>query len=208
TTEVATKTRTFEDKLAPFPAFLIGYKIPARRTPEFNALYLGGQLLYGGDSSRLYQKLVKTDKTVLQLFGSTDERRGPSLVYIGAIPKPNTDPKVIRQVIFDEIKNLSTTAPTAYEMERLRNGLIDGEVRGRQSSLYRSQQLALYTLYDDNPALVNDELNTLLAITPEQIRAAVAKYLNTENRAELDVVPAKKTTAPPAATTTNPAKGK
>ncbi|MBC7796930.1 MAG: insulinase family protein, partial [Pyrinomonadaceae bacterium] len=142
TTEVATKTRTFEDKLAPFPAFLIGYKIPARRTPEFNALYLGGQLLYGGDSSRLYQKLVKTDKTVLQLFGSTDERRGPSLVYIGAIPKPNTDPKVIRQVIFDEIKNLSTTAPTADEMERLRNGLIDGEVRGRQSSLYRSQQLA------------------------------------------------------------------
>src|SRR5690348_2221951 len=38
--EVAETYREWEDKLAPFPAFLIGWKIPPRRTPKFNALYL------------------------------------------------------------------------------------------------------------------------------------------------------------------------
>src|SRR5690348_1554320 len=87
--EVATTYREWEDKLAPFPAFLIGWKIPKRRTPEFNALYLAGKMLYDGDSSRLYQKLVKGDESVIQLFGFTDERRGPSSIFVGAIPKPD-----------------------------------------------------------------------------------------------------------------------
>jgi ABC-2 type transport system ATP-binding protein len=34
--EVANTYREWEDRLAPFPAFLIGWKIPKRRTPEFN----------------------------------------------------------------------------------------------------------------------------------------------------------------------------
>ena len=36
-TDVAATYREWEDKLAPFPAFLIGWKIPQRRTPEFYA---------------------------------------------------------------------------------------------------------------------------------------------------------------------------
>jgi predicted Zn-dependent peptidase len=75
-------------------------------------------------------------------------------------------------------------------MEKLRNGLINDEVRGRQSSMFRAQRLAEAALYDGDPNLVNTELERMLKITPEQIKSAVAKYLNTENRAELDVVPA------------------
>ncbi len=59
--EVAVNTETFIDKLAPTPAFVLGWKIPIRRSPEFYALSLAGNLLFEGDSSRLYQKLVKGD---------------------------------------------------------------------------------------------------------------------------------------------------
>src|SRR6476619_695870 len=65
--EVAANYKEWEDKLAPFPAFLIGWKIPPRRTPEFNALYLAGIILYADDSSRLYQKLVKGEESVIQV---------------------------------------------------------------------------------------------------------------------------------------------
>ena len=189
-TEVATRKKTHQDKLAPFPAFLIGYKIPPRRTPENDALQLAGKLLYDGESSRLYQKLVKGEESILQLFGFTDERRGPSSVFIGAIPKPGKDVEQIRSVIFAEIKNMAANGPTPEEMEKLRNQLINDEVRGRQSSLFRAQRLAEAALYDGDPTIVNTELDALLKITSEQIKAVVAKYLNTENRAQLDVVPA------------------
>ncbi|HET8780889.1 MAG TPA: pitrilysin family protein, partial [Pyrinomonadaceae bacterium] len=75
---VAIRDEVFSDPLAPAPAFVLGWKVPARRTREFYALSLGGTLLFEGDSSRLYQNLVKGDESVISIEGGLDERRGPS----------------------------------------------------------------------------------------------------------------------------------
>ncbi len=190
--EVASNYKEWEDKLAPFPAFLIGWKIPPRRSQDFNALYLAGKILYDGDSSRLYQKLVKGEESVIQLFGFTDERRGPSSIFVGAIPKPEKDLSKIRETIMHEIHDLSAHGPTAEEMEKIENQLVNDFIRMRQSSMSRAQQIAEFALYDGDPTLINSELDTLLSITAEQIRHAVGIYLNTDNRALLDVVPAGK----------------
>lgn len=186
--EVAANYKEFEDQLAPLPAFLMGWKIPARRTPEYNALYLAGKLLYEGESSRLYQKLVKGDESVIQLFGFTDERRGPSGVAIGAIPKPEKDLSKIRETIMHEISDIAENAPRADEMLKLRNQLIRGTVKMRQSSVSRAKHIAEHTLYDGDPNLINSELDELLKISADDIKNAVNKYLNTDNRALLDIV--------------------
>ena len=188
--EVGCTYREWEDPLAPFPAFLLGWKIPKRRSPEFNALYLAGKILYDGDSSRLYQKLVKGEESVIQLFGFTDERRGPSSIFVGAIPKPDKDLSRIRETIMHEIQDLAAHGPTAEEMEKIENQLINDAVRMRQSSMSRAQAIAEYALYDGDAKLINSDLDELLAIKAEDIRHAVGVYLNTENRALLDVVPA------------------
>lgn len=188
--EVAANYREWHDSLAPFPAFLIGWKIPKRRSPDFNALYLAGKVLYDGDSSRLYQKLVKGDESVIQLFGFTDERRGPSSIFVGAIPKPDKDLSKIRERIMQEIHDLAAHGPTAKEMEKIENQLVNDSVRMRQSSMSRAQAIAECALYDGDPRLINTDLDELLAVTAEEIRHAVGVYLNTDNRALLDVVPA------------------
>ena len=190
--EIAENYQDYEDKLAPLPAFLIGWKIPPRRTPEFDAIYLAGKLLYDGESSRLYQKLVKGEESIVQLFGFTDERRGPSSVIIGAIPKPEQDLSRIREVIMSEINDLATNGASADEMQKLQNQLINDTVRSRQSSLARAQAIAEYALYDGDPTLINSELEDLLKITSDDIKSAVAKFLQTENRALLNVIPAGK----------------
>jgi predicted Zn-dependent peptidase len=146
--------------------------------------------LYDGESSRLYQKLVKGEESVVQLFGFTDERRGPSSIYIGAIPKPEEDLSKIRATIMAEIEDITANGPTADEMQKLQNQLINDGVRMRQSSMNRAQQIAEYALYDGDATLINTELDVLLAVTAEQIRSVVASFLNTENRSLLDVKPA------------------
>lgn len=187
--EVSENYREWHDPLAPLPAFLLGWKIPPRRSPEYYALYLAGKLLYDGDSSRLYQKLVKGEESVVQLFGFTDERRGPSSIFIGAIPKPEQDLSQIRATIMTEIEDIAAHGPTAEEMQKLHNQLINDAVRMRQSSMTRAQQIAEFALYDGDPHFVNSELDELLAMRPDQIRKAVSDFLDTENRALLDVVP-------------------
>lgn len=187
--EIALKYQKYEDKLAPLPAFLMGWKIPRRLSHEFYSLYLAGKLMYDGESSRLYQKLVKGDEIVLQLFGFTDERRGPSSIYIGAIPKDAADIDKIRTIITDEIKSIASLGVSDSEMAKLRNQLINDEVRSRQSSLSRAQQIAEFTLYDGDPALINTQIDDLLKITADDIRNAVQTFLNTDNHALLDIVP-------------------
>jgi zinc protease len=186
---VAIREETFHDPLAPAPAFVLGWKVPERRTPDFYALSLAGSLLFEGDSSRLYQKLVKGDESVVSIEGGVDERRGPSALYIFALPKPGEEVTKIRQQIFDEIKVIATDGPTAAEMEKLRNSLCNDSVRGRQSTMYRAQRLAEFALYDSNPKLVDSELDHYLAVTADDIKNAVARYVDVDNRVVLDIIP-------------------
>jgi predicted Zn-dependent peptidase len=187
---VAIREETFHDPLAPAPAFVLGWKIPERRTTDFYALSLAGTLLFEGDSSRLYQKLVKGDESVVSIEGGVDERRGPSALYIFALPKPGQEVSTIREQIFDEIERISAEGPTEAEMEKLRNSLCNDAVRGRQSTMYRAQRLAEFALYDSNPHLVDTELDHYLALTADDIKNATARYVNVDNRVVLDIIPA------------------
>ena len=186
---VAVNQDAYLDKLAPVPAFALGWKIPSRRSPDFYALSLASHLLFEGESARLYQKLVKGEESVVQIQGGIDERRGPSGLFIVVIPKPDREGAQIRDTIFEEIRQLATLGPSEEEMEKLRNNLFLASVRSRQSSLYRAQQLAEFTLYDNDPELFNTDLQTYLDVTAEQIRDSVAQYLETDDRVLLDIVP-------------------
>jgi predicted Zn-dependent peptidase len=186
---VAAQQDVFLDKHAPVPAFALGWKIPARRTPEFYALSLASHLLFEGESARLYQKLVKSEESVVQIQGGIDERRGPSGLFIVVIPKPDRQGSQIRDAIFAEINQLATDGPSAEEMEKLRNNLLNATVRSRQSSLFRAQQIAECMLYDNDPELFNTDLQNYLDVTADRIRDAVARYLDTDERVLLDIVP-------------------
>ena len=194
--EVAEHEDTFIDKLAPVPAFALGWKIPARRTPDFYPLLLASHLLFEGESARLYQQLVKGEESVVQIQGGIDERRGPSGLFIVVIPKPDRDGAQIRETIFSEIKDLATAGPRDEEMEKLRNNLFNGAVRSRQSSLFRAQQLAEFALYDGDPGLFNSDLENYLKVTAAQIHDAVARHLDSDNRVLLEIEPAPHEVAP------------
>ena len=194
--EVAQREDTFLDPLAPVPAFALGWKIPARRTPDFYALSLASHLLFEGESARLYQKLVKSEESVVQIQGGIDERRGPSGLFIVVIPKPDRDGAQIRETMLREVKELATTGPSDEEMEKLRNSLFNGAVRSRQASLFRAEQLAEFALYDGDPELFNTDLNNYLNVTAGQIRDVLARHLDTDNRVLLDIVPAPQEAAP------------
>ena len=184
--EVGKAGEAYHDKLAPAPAFILGWKIPPRRTPDHYALALAGDLLFAGESSRLYQQLVKGDESVVSIQGEVDDRRGPSALYVFALPKPGEDIPAIRQQIFNEIKRLATDGPSDEEMDKLRNTLSNDSVRGRQSTLYRAQRIAEFTLYDGDPTLIDRELDYYLQVTAADIKAVTAKFLDIDNRVMLD----------------------
>jgi predicted Zn-dependent peptidase len=52
--------------------------------------------------------------------------------------------------------------------------------------------LACFTLFDNDPSLVNSILEGFLQVTPEQVRAAAQRYLDPNRRAIVFRKPTKK----------------
>jgi predicted Zn-dependent peptidase len=187
---VAARGETYRDRFAQLPAIMLGWKAPARRTQDYYALSLASDLLLDGDSSRMYQRLVKDEESVVAIQGGVGERRGPSSLYVFAIPKPGHSTEEIRATIDEEIKRLAAEGPSPEEMEKLRNTLLNDTARNRQSTLYRAQRLAEFTLYDGDPHLFNTEMARYLAITSDEIKRAVNRFLLTDDVSVMEVVPA------------------
>src|SRR5205085_10467327 len=135
-------------------------------------------------------------ESVVSIEGGIDERRGPSALYIFALPKPGEEASKIREQIFVEIKSIASNGPSDAEMEKLRNSPCNDPVRGRQSTMYRAQRLAAFALYDSDPRLVDSELDHYLHGTAGDIKPAAARYIDGPNRVAPDLIPA--AAAPPA----------
>jgi predicted Zn-dependent peptidase len=69
---------------------------------------------------------------------------------------------------------------------------------GLEGNLERATQLSSYELFWGDAALLNGELDRYFEVTPEQLRAAVAKYLTPQRKNTVVVKPAQRQTQPPA----------
>jgi predicted Zn-dependent peptidase len=75
-------------------------------------------------------------------------------------------------------------------MERARTTIRSYRVKMLQSTMSRASLLSQYALLDGDPNLINTELDKYLAVTPEQLQAAVKQYLTPSKRSVLEIVPA------------------
>lgn len=175
---------TVRDPHANLPALAIAWQGPRRGTPEFYALALLGQDLFAGDSSRLYQSLVKTEKVAIEVDGGLNfpggdftDYRAPGLFGGFAIYKPTASAQLIEQLIFREIHEIAANGMPADELLRVKTKLASDWIRNEQTTLDRAQLLALGELMDGTPAGASEDLRKILNVTSEQIQAAAVEYL-------------------------------
>src|SRR5262249_27502612 len=102
----AERRKTLEDPLAQLTRIDMGWKIPAGNTPDFYAMYVLGEILSTGQSSRLYQKLVREAQVAVQEGAGPDERRGPSLFIVDLVVTPGKDPKQVEKLVYDELERV------------------------------------------------------------------------------------------------------
>jgi zinc protease len=187
------------DPHADTPAIAIAWKTPDRRTPEFFAIALLKSILFDGDSSRLYQALVKKAAAALEVKGTLEERRGPGQLAVFVIHKAEVKNEEVQAIIEAEINRLKRDGITADELAKAKNQYRLSrftcestiECTGLQTALGRALELAEFSLFDGDPALINTELDRYFAVTPEQVREAARRLFVESNQAVLFIRPAK-----------------
>jgi len=184
------RRETIHDPLARTPLVLMAYHIPPGNTPDNEAFHVLANVLGQGQSSRLYQRLVKEKQFATQVFVQADERRGPSLLYFYAFLRPGVKPEDCEAGIRDEIAAVQKDGITAEEVAKARVQFLRGQIQTRQSDLYTAMRIGQYAVYFGDPNLINTVVDKFNAVTADQVKEAAQKYLVPEQLSVVTDLPA------------------
>jgi zinc protease len=173
--------------------------VPAGNTPENYALQVMANVLSGGRSSRMYERLVRQKQLAQSVNVFTEARRGPSLLHVVATPRPGVKLEDLEVAIQEELETLRTDGVTAREMEKARVQFLRGQVAVRASSLGLANRIASNAIYFNDPDLVNTAVDKYNAVTADQVKAAAVKFLVPTSRTVIITLPAPRGAAPAAA---------
>ena len=190
----AERRAKIEDGFARTPRIDIVYKIPAGNTPDYYALSLLGQILGSGQSSRLYQGLVKDKQIAQQVGAGAGERRGPSLFNVIALPLPGKDLAEVEKLLDAEIERVKNEPVADWELEKVRMTLRRGRAQSLQSTLSRAIQLGQYAVFYNNANLINEIEDKYSRVTKEDLQRVAKTYLTEANRSVVITVPKPKST--------------
>jgi len=186
------KRETINDKFARLPRVDLMYKVPPASEDDFYALYMLSHVLGGGESSRLYQVLVKEKEAAVQTGSFALPQQGPGMFWVVAMTRPGKATSEVEGLIAEEIARLHSAPVSEKELLRVRRRVRRDAIETRQSALRRAIEIANNTALFNDPNLINTELDRLLAVTPEQMQKAAQKYLKTPSRTVITTMPAAK----------------
>ena len=190
-----------EEKFGTLPAMAIGYVMPRRQTPEWYAMALLDQALHGGRAGRIHRELVLEKQVAVEADGGIDDifgYNGPTQMTTRILHKPEYSSKATLAEFDAVIRELQEKGISEDELQQLkvkwRSDYYSTLEGGRGGSMPRyglMHLLACFTLFDNEPHLVNSILEGFLAVTREQVQAVAKKYLQPENRAIVFRMPVK-----------------
>src|SRR5450432_159719 len=179
-----------DDKLARLSRIDIAYRIPDVSNADTRALGMAASILGGGESGRLYQKLVKDKEVVSNIFCFEDGRAGPSKLEIVATVRPCKTAEEVDGLISEEIARLISEPVTDRELLRARTAVRRGMLSPRESVLSTAISLADDAALFNEPGRINTEPERRLAVSAADIQKAAKTYLRAANRAVVISVPA------------------
>lgn len=178
------------DPLARLPEIDIAYHIPPGNTPENYAAQQLAVILGQGESSRMYQHLVKDKQLASKADVVGDTRIGTSQLYISATPRAGVKVEDLEKGIDDEIAALVKDGITPAELDKAKVQLLRQFIERRRSALFTAILIGNYTVYFNDPNLINTIVDKENTVTVEEANAVAKKYLVRDQRTVVITYPA------------------
>ena len=186
-----------EEKFGTLPAIAVGYRAPERRTPDWYALAMLDQALHGGRAGRVYRALVLEQQIAVDAGGGIHypvgdlfDYNGPTLMVSRILHKPEYSAEkalAAYDAVLDEVRQKGIGGDELAEVQvKFRSDYFASLEGGHGGYIPRyglMHYLACFTLFDNDPRLVNSILDGFFAVTPGQVRGAAQKYLDPARRA-------------------------
>jgi zinc protease len=179
---------------SPLPAVVIGYKTPAEFSTDYYSLDLASNILSGGESGRLYRKLVYEDQLAVQASGEGNFTEDPNLFFAIAVMNQGHTAEEGEKAIRSVLDTMKATAVSAEELQKAKNQEISGFILARETAQSKADALGRYTVIGKDPSLINTDLNNYLKVSAADIQNAARKYFVNTSSTVLLVEPPKSPT--------------
>jgi predicted Zn-dependent peptidase len=161
----------------PLDAFYKTWHMPARMNKGYYVTDLITDILGGGASSRLYQKLVKEKKLFSNLdcyhFGSTDS----GLLTIEGKLIKGISFEEAEKAVDEEVSKVASEKVADKELEKVKNKTESTILFEDMGLTSRAASLAYYELLG-NADLMNEELDKYQTVSSEELRAQAENIFN------------------------------
>ncbi len=180
-----TEERTLTvERDVPLNAIYKAYHMCGRLAEEYHAIDLLSDILSNGDSSRLFQKLVKELKLFVDInaFLTGDFDNG-LFVITGKIMN-GVDVKVAEDAIKLEIENVCNDGIAKDELDKVKIKVESTLIFSEVSILNKTMNLAYYELLGD-AEMINQEVDKYRKVTSKQVQQSAQKLFRSENCSSL-----------------------
>jgi zinc protease len=184
------KPITEYDPKVPLPALAVTYLGPSITAADAAPLRVAEEVLSGGESSRLYRKLVYETQLAQSAEFSADLRADLGLLTYEVILASGVPVDKAKTVLFSEINKISTQPISDEELTIARNQLLVGKLSERETFEGKASALGQAAAIYGDPNRANTDLGDLQAVTPAQVQAAAQKYFAVPNQLVIEYLPA------------------
>ena len=170
---------------AQLPYLLMGYPVPSRaalteeQAPwEPYALEVLAEILDGGESSRLPQRLVRGDAVATRAgAGYSAYTRLDTLFTFVGVPAQGLDVAALEAAFRREIRRLQDEPVGAAELQRVKTRIVAADVFGRDAIRAQANEVGLLESIGLGWRELDAYLAGVRAVTAEQVQAVARTYL-------------------------------
>ena len=157
---------------------IAGYHVPAAADDDIYPLQVAALILSGGESSRLYERLVRREKIARQAGGQLMVREHPGLFLLfGVFLEPGAAAKIERSLLA-EIERLQKQRASARELAKAKNQLTSNFVYGLQSVEGLASQMGTSWVHTGDPSSFLSELDKFQKVGAADVQRVARRYLD------------------------------
>jgi predicted Zn-dependent peptidase len=162
-----------------------------RTSNDFYILDLITDLLSGGESGRLYTRLVRQKKLFSEIDAYITSDIDPGLIILNGKLMKGVDIYQAEESINQVINDLKEKYPSSHEMEKVKNKFESSNIFSNTSILNKAMNLSFYDLIG-NTDLINNEVDLYRKIDRRMVIEAANRYFNHTNCSTLYYISSRK----------------
>ena len=180
-----TEARRLEvEREVPATTIVIAFHMGNRLSHDFFLGDMTSDLLAGGDSARLYERLIKIKRMFASVnaYISGDVDSG-MFVFTGQL-LPTTTEAEAEAAFWEEIGELKSGKISDYELEKVKNKFEANTLFGELNVMNKAMNLGYYQMIGDLP-LINREVEIYRSLTRDEVADFSRRTFTKENSSTL-----------------------